>query len=502
MRTKYSIINAITAVVFQIINILIVFLSRRIFLAELGATCLGINSLFTQMLSMLSLVELGIGQAIVFSLYKPLAENDEEQISAIMQLYRKVYTAVGGIIFLIGAGLTPFIKLFISGDISEINNIYLVFMLYVINTSLTYFSAYKQNLFIADQRKYITIFYHGGLFILTNLFQIVVLLTTHDFIVYLLLQIFFTILENVLLSRKTKKAYPYIEKNKKVIVHAETLQTMKKNVGALMAHKIGGVVVNSTDALIISMCIGIVTVGKYTNYAYVVNAFLTLASQLFGSVTASVGNYNVNNPDEIETIFDHFNYFNFALFGVISVCSFGLFNDFIGVVYGKEMLLESGVVFLMVVRLYVNGMRYSLTTFKSAAGIYYPDRYKPLLESAINLIVSVVLAKKCGLAGVVIGTIACMVLADLTIEPHVVYKYIFHKRSMDYYKKYLLFACAIMVMMPLSYRFSLHTVASFDKMFIKGICLLLISTIYVFMIGWIFCREDLKYFLKLFHRSA
>ena len=172
MRTKYSIINAITAVVFQIINILIVFLSRRIFLAELGATCLGINSLFTQMLSMLSLVELGIGQAIVFSLYKPLAENDEEQISAIMQLYRKVYTAVGGIIFLIGAGLTPFIKLFISGDISEINNIYLVFMLYVINTSLTYFSAYKQNLFIADQRKYITIFYHGGLFILTNLFQI------------------------------------------------------------------------------------------------------------------------------------------------------------------------------------------------------------------------------------------------------------------------------------------------------------------------------------------
>ena len=259
---------------------------------------------------------------------------------------------------------------------------------------------------------------------------------------------------------------------------------------------------NSTDALIISMCIGIVTVGKYTNYAYVVNAFLTLASQLFGSVTASVGNYNVNNPDEIETIFDHFNYFNFALFGVISVCSFGLFNDFIGVVYGKEMLLESGVVFLMVVRLYVNGMRYSLTTFKSAAGIYYPDRYKPLLESAINLIVSVVLAKKCGLAGVVIGTIACMVLADLTIEPHVVYKYIFHKRSMDYYKKYLLFACAIMVMMPLSYRFSLHTVASFDKMFIKGICLLLISTIYVFMIGWIFCREDLKYFLKLFHRSV
>ena len=131
MRTKYSVINAITAVVFQLLNMVIVFFSRRIFLAELGAEMLGINSLFTQILSMLSLVELGIGSAIVFSLYRPLAEKDEQQIAAIMMVYRKAYTLIGGVIFILGMLLTPFIPRLISEDVSDIKNLYLIFMLYV-----------------------------------------------------------------------------------------------------------------------------------------------------------------------------------------------------------------------------------------------------------------------------------------------------------------------------------------------------------------------------------
>lgn len=210
-RTRNSAINAVAATVAQTINIVITFVSRRIFLMMLGETLLGINSLFTQILSMMSLVELGIGPAIVYSLYRPLAENDREQIGAIMRLYKKIYTILGFVILGIGLCLTPFIKSFITGDISNVENIYLIFFLFVLNSSFSYFNSYKQNLIIADQKKYITIIYHYGLYVAMNILQIAVLVVTKNFILYLVIQIIFTLLENILLSIKTKKMYPYLK---------------------------------------------------------------------------------------------------------------------------------------------------------------------------------------------------------------------------------------------------------------------------------------------------
>ena len=497
MRTKYSVINAITAVVFQLLNMVIVFFSRRIFLAELGAEMLGINSLFTQILSMLSLVELGIGSAIVFSLYRPLAEKDEQQIAAIMVVYRKAYTLIGGVIFILGMLLTPFIPRLISEDVSDIKNLYLIFMLYVGNTSLTYFSAYKQNLLIADQKRYITTIYHGILFLLTNVFQILILILRQDFVRYLVIQIVFTVLENVLLSWKTKREYPYVAAYAGTKVYPETLHKMKQNTVALLAHKIGTVVVNSTDALIISMCIGIITVGKYTNYVYVVNAFLTLASQLFGAVTASVGNVNVSCPEKTEEIFDSCYYFNYALMAVVSICCLGVFNDFIGLIYGKEMLLDRQCVFLLVLRFYIQGMRSAVLTFKEAAGLYVKDWYKPLLEALVNLLVSVMLAWHLGLAGVIIGTIACMILPDLLIEPYVVYRYIFHKKTVVYYRKYFFFLLSLMGMFPFLELGSRWEVLSFGGLLLKGLVFAGVSVVYVLLIGWIACRKELAFFGRL-----
>ena len=178
MRVKSSIINAIVSIVAQVVTIVVTFISRRIFLQTLGESVLGINSLFNQIISMMSLMELGIGSAIIYSLYYPLATGKKEQIAAIVSLYKKIYTVIGVMVLVVGSALTPFITFFITGDYSEISNIYLIFMLFVINSALTYFNSYKQNLIVADQKKYITVIFHNGLFVLLNIVQIFVLLRT------------------------------------------------------------------------------------------------------------------------------------------------------------------------------------------------------------------------------------------------------------------------------------------------------------------------------------
>lgn len=497
MRTRYSVINALSAFLFQFIQTAALFLSRRVFLAEMGTAQFGINSLFTQILSMLSLAELGIGQAITFSLYKPMAEGDEEQIAAIMKLYRKVYTAIGFVIFLLAAAMTPFITCLISGDISEVKHIHLLFLLFAANTSLSYFSAYKQNLLIADQKKYIAAVYHGSLLVLTNIFQIAVLLQSHNFILYLLIQILFTILENLLLWRKSQREYPYISRYSQAAVSGDTLWGIRKNTGALLIHKIGEAAVGYTDILIISRYLGIGAVGKYTCYSYVVNVFMTMASQIFGAVTASVGNLTVCKKSDSELVFKRICYFNYCLLGVVSICSLALFNDFIRLMFGEKMLLESGTVFLLVLRLYIHGMRYSVLTFKNAAGLYWQDRVRPLVESAVNLVSSILFVKFLGISGVILGTIVCMTAVDLLWEPRVVYKYVFRKNVFPYYRSYVL--CFITLLLPWRVGSWLETVQAADagSFLIKGSLIFAAAAIYCAAAGWLFFREELHYFISL-----
>lgn len=280
MRTKKVFLNSLTSVVGQAIVIFVSFVARYYFIQELGRTYLGINGLFTQILAMLSLVELGVGPAIIYSLYKPLAEKNYKDVAVIMKLYKKIYTIIGIVIVALGTLMAPFVHFFIKDDLRDIN-LSVIFILFVLNTAISYFYSYKQNLIIADQDKYIANINHYLFYFFLNIVQLILIVNTHNYYLFLVVQILITLLENISISIIADKRYPFLKEKCNHQVDQTVLKQIKKNTKAMIVHKIGGVAVDSTDNMIISYLLGIAIVGIYSNYTMVINALLTLIQQFF-----------------------------------------------------------------------------------------------------------------------------------------------------------------------------------------------------------------------------
>ena len=248
-RTSNSIRNIKYAIFGQGIGIIISFFSRMVFVRILSAEYLGLNGLFTNILSILSLAELGVGPAIVYSMYKPLAEKNEYKLKALMSLYRKAYITIGIVIAVIGLTFTPFLDFFIK-DIPNIPNIKLIYLMFVANSSISYFFSYKRSLIIAGQKRYIATFYRYSFYFLLNIAQIIALLLTKNYILYLGLQIISTFLENVCVSNKADRLYPFIKTKGDERLDKAEKYTIVRNVKAMIFHKVGGTVINGIDNLL------------------------------------------------------------------------------------------------------------------------------------------------------------------------------------------------------------------------------------------------------------
>lgn len=478
MRTEKSVLNMLVGVIGQGLGIILSFVIRVVFTRYLGATYLGLNGLFTNILSVMSLVELGIGSAIIFSLYKPLAEEDKGQIIALMKVYKKFYTFVGVFIFVVGLLMSPFLSLFIK-DMPDIDHINFIFILYVANAALSYFNAYKQNLIIADQKKYITVVYHYALYFVLGVAQTIVLYVTHNIYYYLILQIISTVLENVLLTIKANKLYPFLKEKNDETLDEDTRKNIYKNTKALFFHKIGGIVVTATDNLLISKFLSLMLVGCYANYSLIINSLKSLINQMFVAVTSSVGNLNVESTSEKkEEVFNALFYFNYVIYGISSICLFVMFNDFIEIAFGKDLLLNITVVFLIVVNFYLSGMRQTLLTFKDAMGMYWQDRYRPIFEAVINLGSSIILLKYFGISGVFMGTAVSTILTCFWLEPYIVYKYGFEKKVGGFFKKYFIYLIMELLIGIVTYNCAAQIVVTgWWTMILKAVVTLFMSTV-------------------------
>jgi O-antigen/teichoic acid export membrane protein len=442
MRTRSSIINLSFAMGGQTLGLLISFFARIVFIQVLGAEYLGLNGLFTNILSILSLVELGIGPAMTFSLYKPLAEKNIEKVKSLMKLYKKAYISIGISILILGISFTPFLEIFIK-SIPNIQNIHLIFLLFVLNASISYFYSYKRSLIISDQKRYIATIYRYSFFIILNIIQIIVLYLTHNFVLFLVCQIIATFAENVVISKKADKLYPYLIEKSAQKVDKDTLNQIVRNVRAMIAHKLGGVVVNSTDSLIISKFVGLVGVGLYSNYQLIIYALNTVTSQVFTSITASVGNLGATESEEKKrSIFNVVFFMNFWIYGFITICLVVLVNPFIELWINKDFVLDTNIVIVIILNFYIAGMRKGVLTFRDALGIYWYDRHKPIFESVINLVVSLILVKYLGMIGVFIGTTISTILTSFWVEPYVLYKYGFNSSVSSFFKRYALYTIA------------------------------------------------------------
>lgn len=436
-RTKSSLLNFTCAMIGQILGLIVSFIARIFFIKILGSEYLGLNGLFTNILSVLSLAELGVGSAITYSLYKPLAENDTNKCKMLMDLYQKIYITIGIIILILGILIIPFLPLFIK-DIPNIDNINLIYILFVINTAISYFYSYKRNLIIADQNRYIATIYRYGFYIILNIAQIIYLILAKNYIGYLILQIISTLLENILVSIKANKMYPYLKDKNKVPIDTTTKNEIIKNTKAMMMHKVGGVIVNSTDNIILSKYVGLFYVGLYSNYSLIITALNTILGQIYNSVTASVGNLVAStNKDKQYEIYKNINFLTFWVHCFSSICLLILFNPFIEIWLGKEQLFSMDITLILVINFYITGMRKSNLTFREASGLFEKDKYKALFEALINIVASIALAIKFGTFGVFLGTFISSIATSVWVEPFILYKYEFNKKFSIYIKHYI-----------------------------------------------------------------
>lgn len=445
-RSQKSIKNISAALIGQSFGLIISFVARIVFIRILGTEYLGLNGLFSNILTILSLAELGIGEAITYSLYKPLSESNIEKCKMIMNFYKKTYIAVGCIILVLGLTITPALPFLIS-NMPDIKNINLIYILFVINTSCSYFFSYKRNLIIADQNKYITIIYRYLFYFILNIIQIIYLIKFRDYIGFLIIQILFTLLENISVSIKANKMYYYLKDKNISPLDKKSKNQIIRNTKAMMMHKIGGVIVDSTDNLLLSSFVGLTAVGLYSNYYLIISALNTIFKQFFGSINASIGNLIVSSSEEkAYSIFKKIFFANFWIYAMASICLICLFNPFIELWLGKEYLLEFNVVIILVINFFITGMRRTVVAFKEAAGLFYQDRWKAIIEGIVNLIVSIILAIKFGTLGVFLGTLISTLSVCVWFEALVLFKYEFKKSFLDYIKIYVKYiGCTIFI---------------------------------------------------------
>ncbi len=497
-RTKNSIRNSTVSLITQILTVVINFIVKTVFIHTLGSEYLGVNGLFSNIITMLSLADLGIGVAIPYSLYKPLAEHDTNKINIFMKFYAKVYNMIGIIVLTFGLLLTPFLS-FLIKDMPEISNLKFIYALFVIHSASSYFFVYKRFLIESDQKGFITSMIVFIFSTILSVLQIIILLLTKNYILFLLSSIVIVILQNIYISHKAMQLYPFLKKKNVGKMKKEDIQDITKNVSSLLIYRVGNVVTNGTDNIIISKFIGLIVVGLYSNYLLIINSLNLVLTQIFNAITASIGNLVVTtNGKRSSNIYEKLNLFNFWLYALCGSCLLSLLNPFIELWIGKEYLLSFSVVFLLVLNFYITGMQAVTTAFRNAYGLFYKAKYRPLVMIAINIVVSIILVHFMGITGVVLGTITSRILTVAWLDPCIVYRYGFRKQPKRYFIKYILFFLLFLGTSFIAYlTVNLIPNGNFLWFILKAmICFLLTNGIFYLIFK---DTDDFKYFYQKFY---
>ena len=496
-RTKKSILNIGSNFSVYMIKVILSFIVRTIFIKVLGETYLGVNGLLTNILSMLSLAELGIGTAINFSLYKPLAEKNKDEISALMSFYKKVYMIIGLIVAILGIILFFFLGQIIK-DASSIKNLDIIYILYLFNMVSTYFISYKETLINADQKAYRLVRINFLCTTLLYILEIMVLLIFRNFIIYLITQFLVMFSQKAIVNRfitKTYKEIDFVSKNK---IPSKVLDQIKVNIKAMIFHKVGDYCVNSTDNIIISRFIGLGVVGIYSNYQILLSIIQTFVNMVYTGIIASLGNLvATETKGRKKEAIEKLDFIGFLIYSTLVIVMLYAMNPFIKVWIGDEYILPMSTVKLILVNFYLTGMRVPMGTIKGAAGLYKQDKYTPIIQSIINIVVSIVLVVRIGLNGVLIGTVISGILPSLQ-RPYIVYKYLLGEKNIKkYYVDYLKYLLVMLI--------SIISIFSINKFivvlngFIYLIIIVIISVVIHLGIILIFYRKtkEFKYLLEI-----
>lgn len=429
-KTQYAMINASVSSLVYIFKMILSFISRTVFVYFLSKEYLGVNGLFTSIISMLSLAELGIGQSITYTLYKPVAKKKWGEVKSLMKLYKKIYSFIGIAVGIFGLFLLPFLNYFTRG-ISNIPDIQLIFLLYLVNAVFSYFFTYNRSLLSANQKNYVTIINDFIFFVLVIILQILFLFFTQNFIMYLLVQIVGTLMGNIALFFIVKKEFKVLFDYNEEKINKEDITTLKKNTFGNFLGKIGSVVVTSTDNIYISAFVSVVSLGVFSNYTLIITSIQSLISQIITAVTGSVGQMATeDNYDRGLEVFRKQNFINYSLIFFSSIFMLSMINPLVFLWLGKEYLLNKDIIVLLIVNYVLRGYRQTSWVFMDAYGLAWKLKYKPIVEAILNIVFSGIflLIFNLGIRGVLLGTLISTLTTVIWWEPYVVFKYGIHKK--------------------------------------------------------------------------
>lgn len=449
-RFNNSARNVGFSMIAQVLTIILNIAGRRVFLTVLDAKYLGVSTAFSSILNVLSLAELGVGSAIIYSLYKPIAENNETKICALMGLYRKVYWIVGLFILIVGAALTPFLDFFVQ-EMPDIPHIRLVYILLVIQTASAYFFSYKTNFLSATQQGYITQKYQMIISVAQLILQIGVLLITQNYFSYLILGIALPLLRNILVSKRVDLMYPFIRKKPGRLDKSET-DTIKKNVFALFLYKISNTLSTTIDTILISKMLGVIEVAVYSNYHFIINYSDLLFINVLGAVTPSIG--NLMTTDDVEKKKNFLSTLQMLYMWIATYLAVGLivlFNPLIKIWLGEEYLFPEAIVIALVISITLTNFQRPCSLMRDANGLFWYGKLRPLAMAIINVVASIILTKMYGTIGVVIGTCISKIATFVWYDPYVVFKHTLKSGMKQYFVKYIYNWAVLAVLAGLCY---------------------------------------------------
>jgi O-antigen/teichoic acid export membrane protein len=497
MDKKRAIINVLVAIVFKVVILIVSIIARRVIINTIGNELNGLNSLFSSIFSLLSLVELGMSVAVSFSLIKPIVENDYYKINAYYHYFNKLYKKVSILSLLLGSILIFFLPV-LAKDYSLDINIYIPYILFLISNSLRYVYLANTTLINAFKNNYLSTIIVSSSLLLIDIMQIISVLIFKNYYLYAVSSIIGTIVEWIVLELVVNKKYKRCIQITSAKLAPSDLELSKKHIKGVFMHKVGSVLVNTTDSIIISAFVGINLLGIYSNYATIALGLSSLLNLLFTSVVSNVshGFYKLNK-ESFKKYFYFFHGLNFGVGMVMYLGFYAIINQLVTIFFGPNLLINQLNVMIITINYFIQYLRQSALAFKDASGIFYVDRIKPVVEGVLNLVLSIVFVLLLRDTGYeIIGVIASTIITNLFIchivEPHILFKYSFESSAKKYYFKnyfYILVFVLTIIMFNFITNFNLEN--TFLDLLVKGTISVIFSSIISFIV--LMLNNEFKY---------
>lgn len=455
-RLKNSALNFASGFLGRVLTILLNFAVRTIFIYCLNEAYLSVNGLYSNILTVLSLAELGFGSAMVYRMYAPVAVKDYQKTAALLQFYKKIYIIIGVVIFLLGLCVIPFMD-YIIKDKPDISGLTLYYILFLVNTSISYwFSSYKASVLYADQKEYIQTNVQNTMAILQSGLQTVLLLLFRKYLLYLLIQLAGNIFLNLYVAHLVDKRYPEIQTYQGASLSAEERVQIRKDTEALVLSRFGHVALNGTDNIIISAVVGVLWVGRLSNYTLICDSVTSVLCQITAAITGSLGNFFATEDKHAGyALFKKVEFLNFWLYGFSFIALVTLLDPFVQIWAGERFVLGLPISIAIVINFFVAGYMNTLWVFRSTIGLFKQGKFRPILVAILNIILSIFLGKLWGVFGVLFATFLSRAAISLWYDPLILHRYGFEVSCKPFFARYfrrvLLLTTILIVMLTIRY---------------------------------------------------